>query len=369
MVIKDKVVDWYLRNIYLSKGEIINRPGYICEQMGKQRSVFIREVTLPEDLLIEIERVFPPGKLYKIGKVFGYRYALISEFPVIKSVSRDDFIKNAYFIARYVESVSYGKNFKETIDYEKRIFRMSMEDYVICRKSGGGYLLASGGIGGIWSYVVCDETTEGVQTSCQGRGDDKCEVVCAPARELGKLGLSFFRAHDLKNLGLDPAYGSINQIREPRYAKNSLKKSIDSGFFKYTHGMITYRDQRLFLCEASFMYILEKELGKSGCRKLFDLAFSWGKSLASSEKRQDPASFLMDFLPALGWGDVLVRKTGSGYEVLADLFPWTKWYKDVDYSIFRGLVSGMISGFTGKKTELKRFEMSLSGSFSILCRE
>jgi hypothetical protein len=369
MVIKDKVVDWYLRNVFLSKTEVINSPGYICEHLGKQKDVFLREIAVPEDMLVDIEKSFPPERLYCIGKKFGYRYALLSDFPTIKGSTKDEFMSNAYFLVRYMESVSYGKRIEHTIDYEKRVFRIVMDDYVICRKSGLGYLFSSGGVGGLWSYVISDPGAEGVQTRCQGKGDKKCEVMCAPSGELKKLGLSFFRATETKDLGFDPAYGRINQIRGAKYAKNSLKDSIDSGFFRYTHGMITYKDQRLFLCEASFLYILEKELGKKGSKKLFDLAFSWGRKLASSEKKQGPENFMMDFLPALGWGDMLVRKTGSGYEVLADLFPWTKWYKDIDYSIFRGLVSGMISGFTGKKTELKRFELSLSGSFSILCKE
>jgi hypothetical protein len=171
MVIKDRIVGWYLRNVLLSKSEIIQTPGFICEHMGKQKQIFLRELAIPEDLLVEIEKHFDKKILYEIGKKFGYRYALISDFSKIDSVNKKEFLRNAYFLVRYIETVSYGTNLLHKVEYDKRIFRMKMKNYVICRKSGKGHLFSTGGTGGIWSYVTGDPSVESVQIKCQGRGD------------------------------------------------------------------------------------------------------------------------------------------------------------------------------------------------------
>ncbi|MEM5779487.1 MAG: hypothetical protein QXJ96_03675, partial [Candidatus Aenigmatarchaeota archaeon] len=54
------------------------------------------------------------------------------------------------------------------------------------------------------------------------------------------------------------------------------------------------------------------------------------------------------------------------YEIFVKYFPWLEWYKDIDFTMFRGMLSGVISGFTGEKVELKKVEKSVSsGYFSL----
>jgi hypothetical protein len=370
MAIKDKVIDWYLKNIYLSKAEDLENPGFICEHVGEQKGTFLREIAIPENLLVEIEKQFDSKTLYSIGKKFGYGYALASDFVTIGKTDKKKFLQDAYFLVRYIESISYGKNLKHEIDYEKRIFRLTADDYVICRKSGGGYLFSSGGVSGIWSYFVEDQNVEGVHEKCQGRGDKKCEIICGPASELKKMGLKFFTMNNLKNLDLGHSYGEINKIRQAQYAKNSLKNLMDSGVFRYSHGIINYKDERFFLSEASFMYIIEKELRGKDLSKLFEISYEWGEQLAKNEKKNEPIRFIQDFFPALGWGDILVMKKDGKYSVYVNYFPWTKWHKEIKYVVFRGTLSGIISGFEGKKIHLNKITTDLSrGYFSLACSE
>ena len=186
------------------------------------------------------------------------------------------------------------------------------------------------------------------------------------------MGYKPIRCTKLETLELTPEYEEFNRVRQTRWATNSLRSLIDSGFFEYRHGQVTYRGERFFLCEASFMYILERELKKikNGLKVLWDASFSFGKKLARISGKQDPCKFIMDFFPALGFGDVLALTKRGKYEVYVNYFPWLKWWEEVDFTMFRGMLSGVISGFTGKKVELKKVEKDISGGyFSLYIRE
>ncbi|MEM7827702.1 MAG: hypothetical protein QW561_00025 [Candidatus Aenigmatarchaeota archaeon] len=173
----------------------------------------------------------------------------------------------------------------------------------------------------------------------------------------------------LEKAELTPEYAKLNQIRPTKWARNSLKSLMDAGVFDYRHGQVTYKGERFFLCEASFMYILEKELKKvkNGLKVLWDCSFDFGKRLAKISGKQDPCRFVMDFLPALGFGDVLAVKKGKNYEVYFRLFPWTKWADEIDFMMLRGLLSGIFSGFEDRNIRFALKEKGISeGSFTLL---
>ncbi len=379
MVVKDKIVTWYLKNIYIPKSEITDKSGYICEHVGGQREIFLRELLLPETVFVELEKRMVKeikGKniLYSIGKRFGYRYAFASKFTTIDKVSKKIFLRYSYFLVRYIESISYGKNLNHKVNYDKRMFNLNAKEYIICRKNGLGYILTSGGTAGIWAYMTCDPTVEGVQTKCQGRGDKKCELICAPAKVLKEKKIKFLKETDLENLEIDAEYMEINKIRPTQFARYSLKDLIDSGFFEYSKGVIHYKAERHFLCEASLMYILEKELKKlkGGGKVLFDVSFDYGKNLAEESKQElnnassssgSAESFITNYMSALGWGDILVMKKSGKYTVVSNYFPWTKWAKNIKFIMFRGMISGMLSGFLDKKITLKKLQTDFSGGF------
>ena len=75
-------------------------------------------------------------------------------------------------------------------------------------------------------------------------------------------------------------------------------------------------------------------------------------------------------LSALGFGDILALKKKDGYSISVNYFPWTPWAKDIDFVMFRAMMSGMISGFTGKKVELRSIKSELvQNSFNLKISE
>ena len=372
MVVKDRIVSWFVQNIVLPKVERIDNPGFITitTTTGKE-TVNIRELFMPERLLIDLEneisRTCEAGDLllYSCGKRFGYAYSTLSSFPTIKG-SRKEFMDFAYFLVRWVES-TYARRISHSIDYENRTFRMSMDNYVVCRGNGKGWLLGAGGIAGIWSYMTSDETVEAVQTKCQGRGDPRCEIVAAPSRLLTADGLKPFTVRGMEALALDKQYLEANRTRPAKWACHSLRSLIDSGFFRYSRGQVTFKDQRFFLCEASLMYVLEKELAKvrGGRKALLDVAIGFGKQIARASGSRDPAAFIADLFPALGFGDILVEK--KPWKILVNCFPWTKWADSIDFVMFRGMLSGVVSELSGEEIVFDKVRKYMSADgFSLV---
>jgi len=357
MRIKDKIISWYIKTVLLPRREIINQSGFICEKMGKGE-IYLREFAFPNSIGISLENNIGNKKiLYKIGKFFGWNYAKTSKITTINIVRKKDFLKDAHLMVKYMEAISFAEKMNEKIDYEKRVFNLEMENSLIYSYNKKGYIFEMGGIAGIWSYATQNKLVESVILP-KGK---KCEVIAAPYDYLVQQGYKPIRCTELEAIELTEEYKEFNKIRPTKYAKHSLKDLIDSGFFKYSHGQVTYKGERFFLCEASFMYILEKELKKvkNGLKVLWDVSFDFGKRLAKLSGRQKPGKFIMDFFPALGFGDILV----SGKDVFVNYFPWTKWADDVDFTMFRGMLSGVMSGFTGKKVELKNIEKDISQGY------
>ena len=375
MAVKDRLVAWFMRNILIPRMEIIDKPGFvICQFSQKKELVYLREIFFPETLFsnfeINIKRKYSENEakiLYSIGKKFGYRYSLISLFPNIKDSNKKELLEFSSLFIRYAESM-WSKRISESIDIDLGIFKINAIDYIICNRNGIGDILTTGGSSGVWSYVLQDKTIEAIQTKCQGKGDKECEVIAATAKILKKMKLKFSEEQDLSKLELEESYKEINNIRETQYANNSLKDLIDSGLFKYEEGRITFKDERFFLCEASLMYILEKELKKlkNGGKILFDVSFEWGKNLMKKEK-QYPCKFIMDFISALGWGDILILTKKNKYNIIVNYFPWTKWVNEIDFIMFRGILSGMLS--TDRKVILKKIKKDISKGYFSICFE
>lgn len=369
MSVKDRVVSWYVNNIILPKIEITDNPGFILENMSSIKpSVVLREIFLPESLVACLEdRV--GRSLYAVGKKFGYIYSGLSDFPRIDELSRKEFVNFVYFLIRYTEG-TYASRITHELDYEHKSMKIAMTNYIVCRRNGMGSLFSEGGIAGIWAYMMRDKTVEAVQETCQGRGDKRCEVITAPYRVLRDMGKRPQVCTQLEKATLDRTYLDINKARPARWASHSLKSMMESGFFKYAHGQVTFKGERFFLTEASFMYVLEEELRKekNGLSALWDVSFDCGKHIAAVSGQNDPSMFIPDFLPALGFGDIMV--TSHPWKVMVNCFPWGKWSDAADFVMFRGLLSGLITGMTGRGVRLQRIQKDVSGEgFSLIVQE
>jgi predicted hydrocarbon binding protein len=265
MVIKDRVIGWFIRNILIPGTEIIKHPAFIiCRVGGKKESTYLREFFWAEKLysILEkkiIEQYGEKGHqvLYDIGKKFGYLYSSISNFPNMKKYKIREIENFIPFFILYIEA-TYAK--KMSYKLEDKIYKMFMDNYIVCTYNGIGHFFSDGGSAGVWAWMLQDPTVEAIQPKCQGRGDPQCEVIAAPYETLVKMGYKPLKCRELENLELDEQYEQFNQIRSTRWVKHSLRSLIDSGFFEFKHGQVTYEGERFFLCEASFRYILEKEL-------------------------------------------------------------------------------------------------------------
>jgi len=368
MVIKDKLFSRFIEYV-MEKLEITDRPGFIVMKPLIFGQVYSRQILMPESFLIDlenkiVEKYGEKGKqvLYSIGKKFGYRFFVMIEAPTMKKSRRKEFLAMTYFIAKFVEC-TYASSISREINFDLNELSLTMSDFVICRDNGKGHIFTEGGLGGIWAYLLSDPSIEATQPKCQGRGDKMCETVCAPPEVLGKKNLKFFRETDLDDLEIDPMYEDMNKIRETEYAKNSFEDMVNFKFFDYSRGVVRHGDERYFLCEASLMYILEMELKKleGGTEILFECAFEHGKRIAELQGKCDCQGFIMQFLSSSGWGDVLMLESKGKYEVTSCYFPWTKFTSEVNFEMYRGLVSGLLSGCLGKRITLDKVNVDTLG--------
>jgi len=376
MPVKDRVVNWFIKHVIVPKREIIDHPGFVINTFGgKNQPIYLREFFLSEHLfeLIEnriAEQYGERGKqaLYSAGKKFGYLYASMSNFPTLKKTTKKDFLDFAYFLVRYIETL-FAMDVQHEIDLEDKIFTMYIKEYIICRNNGLGYIMTDGGTAGIWSYALSDKTIEGTQVECQGRGNDRCCVICAPEKKLKEKTNKFFTEINLRDEKIDNVYKKLNEIRKTTYSNNSLKNLIDAKFFQYKGGVLSYKKIRFFACDSHLLYILEDEIAKleDGEQILFDICFEYGKFVRELYGGKNYKKFITDYYPALGFGDINVFDSNN-LKVGSIFYPWTVFSEKSRYIIFRGIMSGFISDSIEKRIEFKNFDLKISNYLTLTIR-
>jgi len=369
MVIKDEISSWFLRNVVIPALEIIDRPGFIVMKPFIRGSVYSRQILMPESFLINLEnriseKYGDKGKqvLYSIGKKFGCRFSIMIGFPRMNECRKKELLTVTYFIARFV-GCTYAHKISREVNFRSNELSLTMDDFIVCRKNGCGHIFTEGGISGIWAYLLSNSSVEGTQPKCQGRGDKMCETICAPPEVLEKKGLKFFRETDLDSLDMDMMYEDMNKIRETEYTQNSFEDMVNFKFFDYSRGVVKHKDERYFLCEASLIYLLEMGLKKleGATEILFECAFEHGMRIAKLQGKCDCQEFIMQFLSSSGWGDVLMLESKGKYGVTSYYFPWTKFAGEVNFEMYRGLVSGLLSGCLDKRIMLNKVNVDTLG--------
>lgn len=365
-MIDESDIDWYLKNIELPGKSVIDHPGFISENLGDQGKTYARNVSVPEDIYVNIEeKLDKPRKLYKIGKRFGYRYTKIFGLPKRSEVSKSAFKKSTRKFLKYLESICYWSQGKSNIEYEKNMLNLSVEDFLVCNKNGSGNLFL-GAAAGFWSYMVENKEVEAIQTNCKGRGDERCRIKIAPRYELED---SFEAGMEKVDFGFSRDYKIFNKIRDTEYAENSMKDYEKIGFFEHRNGLFVHGNMRYIWTGLSLIEILENEL-EDFDDVLFDCAFQAGRKIPKNEACEGMKVFLVEYLSATGWGDTRVRKDGEGYQVESFMFPWTKFTSDTSFPIFRGMVSGIITKFKQSEIKLKTIRKHDEGvTYTIVAEE
>ena len=370
MPVKDKIVDWFIRNIVIPRQEIIDKPGHIILKISKKGATTnLRELAFPERILISTENKVSEqygekGKriLYSIGKKFGYRYASSSFFPTLRDSSEKNIQDFYYYLVRYIES-TYAHRLTHQIDTKHKFVSMSLDGYICCSENGLGYIMTDGGVAGICAFLFNEPKIEGIQTTCQGRGDKLCTLLCGPPDVLSTKGVEIFTETDLSGLNILPEYNKINSLRESRYTSKSLRELLDSKLLKYKGGFITGPSGRYSLIEASLMYIMELELSKLNPNLLFEISKDFGQSLVYKKMSDDELFvYLSCFVSAMGFGDFMLLRKSGHFSFTCRSFPWTRFSDRSTYSLIRGIVSGVLSEGLSEDISFNKFNISTSSS-------
>jgi hypothetical protein len=116
-----------------------------------------------------------------------------------------------------------------------------------------------------------------------------------------------------------------------------------------------FNDERHFICEASLFYFVENELSKipNAEKIVFDIAFEFGEDILPEKQDKKLENFISDYLSPCGWGDIMVFQRDGKYGLISNYFPWTEMANKIKFTIFRGIVSGIISKSVGRNVILK----------------
>lgn len=274
------------------------------------------------------------------------------------------------FLMKAMEII-YGGTISHSADIQEERILLELTDYFVCRRTGLGYIISQGGSAGIWSYLMQNTEIEALQTTCFGRGEDNCSIICAPRN---KLEGSYFEVDlDEENLRHSTDYYEINKVRETSYAENSLQDFIDTNFFTYNHGEIVHKSTKYIIAESSLTYFIETELvneSDDNAELLFDAGYKYGKKLADTEPDRNGEKFITEYLSACGWGDTFIKENDGIFTVQTHLFPWTSFWKDTSFPIYRGLVSGLLTGYKDRNIHLKHVEKDTKGEgFTVILTE
>jgi predicted hydrocarbon binding protein len=365
---KKDLKSWFMKNIILPNNEIIDKPGYIVSKYsGKGTRCYVREVLFPEKVIAKIETDADSGlgddglkQVYAAGKMWGVRYGRTTGLPKKSDMPKKDFLNFLESFMKFMES-EYATGASFELDHEKDRFATIYKDLMICRLNGHGQFLM-GTMNGAWEHMT-GKKTEAVQTSCQGRGDKKCIIECAPPSSFGKKE-KVFNVKVPKNLNLEKEYFTLNTIKKAQYAKNSLLDLLTSHIISYEGGFFECNGDRFLLNEASSVYFLEKNLGKTkkGEKILFDSSYDYFMKLG---KKKKSIKMAQDFLPALGWGDI--RADSSGKRAFCRSYPWTGYWKETKFPILRGMLSGIVSAYADEEVIFRNAKATISsGSLDIL---
>jgi len=370
--IKDRTLRWFIQHVIIPRREIIDRPGFIVNTLGGKKDVFLREVILPERLIEDIENLIAEKyglegrkRLYSAGKKFGYAYASLSDFPTIETTPGKRLSSFADTVVRYIETL-YAEKLSHRIDASKKSFVLDAVDYIVCRHNGRGHIMTEGGISGIWAYCMQEPSIEGYQIQCQGRGDAQCKVVCEPIDFLREEIESPLTETSLEEVFQDENYKEMNMFRETYHAKVSLADLINCGVVSYERGKLIFNGERYFPVDSHLLYFMEREISSldEGEEDLFNVCFKWASDLASTGE-YTPEYLITEFLPSLGFGEILITGGKEQPVVVINYYPWTIFSKESNYPIIKGILSGILSVDCGRDVSLKKHATNFDKGLSL----
>ena len=285
MDVKDDVVRFYVKRFVIPKALILDKPGFVNFKISGKTNIFARQLLVPEEFFIKLESALiskyaDDGKsaLYSIGKKFGYSFSQLGRFENINDHPGEK-VKDWVIIASKFVEGTYASEIRQKINVKKKTVDFTLKNFVICRKLGFDYFLATGGAAGVIAWLLQDKTIEGTyyNNTSSADGEHSCKVKCAPLHKPNMPSKNIFGETLLDNLTQNPEeYNKFNEEAEIRYNK-SFANYLDAKIFSYERGIIKLvsNDSRFFLMEASGIYLLEVGLKERKMENLlFDIAYS-----------------------------------------------------------------------------------------------
>jgi hypothetical protein len=359
MVVKDKLAGWYIQNFVISKSQVFDSPGFISFKLSGKELRYSRQIIFSEKFFVDLENEIcnelgEAGKqlLYSLGKKFGYRFAIVASLNQFDDLRSKAFEKYTYLLVRFVEG-TYSSGISHSVDSSNEIINFELNNFVICSKSGKGFFLSAGGIAGIWAWLTDNKLVETVHYACQGRGDLRCQVVCGEAGKIKQVVKEdLFTETNLSNLNLDKEYFNINLPKQIQNSSKSFQFFLDAKVFNYSKGIVMHGAERFFIIESSIIYLLENVLAENQIAHniLSRTAFDFGNKLLENNKS---ASYLVDLLAALGFGDAFILKKKESFRINIDYFPWTGLANNTKHVFMQNFLSGALTTISGSKVALK----------------
>ncbi len=365
MDIKDNAVRFYIQNFIINKSQNIEVPGFIFFKVSGKTPIFARQVIIPEDFFINLERsISQKGKiaqnaLYSAGKKFGYHFSLLGSFYNIKDKKGQDLINYINIINKFIEG-TYASRIECKINPDQKTCNYNIENFIVLNKLGYGYFLPLGAAAGLMSYFLQDPNIEGVLENFNEQSGSGT-LLYAPAEYLKNNKKEFFSEINLSNLEPTENYISFNQVHPIKYSNYSFKSLLNSKYFSFNKGIILNNKERYFILEVTALYLIEKELNNYS-DIIYNSAFNAG--LKMLENVQSPTlKTITDYLSAFGWGDILIIKKDSKYVINVNYFPYTNLYNQINYLIFSGIVAGMLSIITQEHVKFKKVERNITQGY------
>ncbi len=379
MDIKDNLVRLYIKQFIIPKALIFDKPGFVDFKISGKTNVFARQMLVPEDFFVRLEdhlikKYGDRGRstLYSIGKKFGYSFSQLGRFENIKDHPGNG-VKDWIIIASKFVEGTYASEIRQDSDIKTETVNYVLRNFVICRKLGYDFFLAAGGAAGVIAWLLQNKDIEAYYYDSTAPGEDQtCKVKCAPAGAFDADGVKIFREKNLDNLQQDvQQYNEFNKEVAVKYTK-SFRDYLNAGIFSYENGIIKFKatNERFFLMEVSGMYLLELGLKENAFDgEVFDVASAVGEEIFS--KMEKNAQSVLELTTALGWGEVMLLPSENGkLKIVINHFPWTGWYKDIDFMIVRGLLSGIFSAVYSRKLALGKPVVDMSnGYLTLLLKE
>ena len=358
------IVDQLLEIAYQHSFQV--QPGFFLEHFGNRilRNEFVSETAIGE---IEKSTVKLGGGqfLYETAKDFGYNYAARIPLPKANSILKDEYFKS---LINFFET-TYGRCSGYEIDWKNKKVKIKFKNFIVCRKNGIG-IISIATFAGLLAFMFEDKTLEGIQTSCEGRGDAECVAVFGLFEDIKQN--TPLKFSNIEPVSINPKYAILNRAI-PTPADYGLELLTRAGVVKYQSSTFDVLGERFFPLEISFIPQLEKKLIENGIdtrKAIYTPTYNTFQNFAENNVKakfpsnQNHLDVLCKLFSAFGWG--YLQHLDNKITVRG--FPWTELAVNGNPpTYFLASVDGFLSGLTGKQITTKLIQADTgTGSYSLV---